>query len=333
MTSSSRWCASTYLARVGLPLVSFARTRTRPYYSPAGSPLLSGSRRRQARGGDRTGSLDWNAFRRLEQKKAMPARNHIEAVARTFRVLQALAEGPAELRQIAGRSRLGKSSAFRILYTLKELGYVEQPGLNAPYRLSLSLLALARRPAGELTLAALARADLARLRDEFGESAWLAEWRGNGVILTEAAQAHHKLRLSLDLGDVCPLHASAVGKAVAAHLPAGELKRLLGGGRLPRFTPRTITSRSRLAAELAKVRRQGFALNDEETVEGAFLAGAPVFDAGGRVCAAVSLSAPTVRCVPAKRQAMIAAVKRAAAAISQELVRLGFQAPYSSPAR
>lgn len=261
----------------------------------------------------------------------MAARNHIEVVARAFRVLEALAEGEAELRRLAERTGMGKSTVFRILYTLKELGYVEQPEPTAPYALSAKLLALVRGPVAALSLADLARPYLARLRDELGESAWLAEVRGGSVVLTEAAQAHHKLRLSLDLGDACPLHASALGKAVAAHLPSEELKRLLGRGRLPRFTYRTITSRSRLASELAKVRRQGYALNDQETIEGAFLAGAPIFDAAGRVCAAISVSAPTARCLPAKRQAMIAAVKRVTQQISRELARLGYRAQADLP--
>ncbi len=255
----------------------------------------------------------------------MAARNHVEVVARTFRVLEALADGPAELREIAERSGLGKSSAFRLLYTLKELGYVEQPAPTGPYQLTLKMLALTRQPARDLTLAQVAHPYLVRLRDELGEAAWLAEWRGGQVVLTDAAQARHRLRLSLDLGDVCPLHASALGKAVAAHLTRTELKRALGGGRLERYTARTITSRARLEDELAMVRRQGYAVNDEETIEGAFLAGAPIFDARGHVCGAVSVSAPTARCAPAKREAMIAAVKRATAEISQELARLGFR--------
>jgi len=269
--------------------------------------------------------LDGKAFRCVERYESMAARNHIEVLARAFRVLESLAEGAAELRRLSERTGMGKSTIFRILYTLKELGYVDQPAPTAPYTLSLKLLALARGPAAELTLASVARPHLTRLRDELGESAWLGELRGGNVVLTEAVQAHHKLRLSLDLGDACPLHASALGKAVAAHLPAEELKRLLGGGRLARFTSRTITNRSQLAAELARVRRQGYALNDEETIKGAFLAGAPVFDATGRVCAAVSVSAPTARCLPAKRQAMIEAVKRATGQLSRDLARLGYR--------
>lgn len=261
----------------------------------------------------------------------MPARNHVELVTRTFRVLEVLAEGPAELREIAARTGLGKSTAFRILYTLKELGYVEQAGPTAPYGLSWKITALARRAGADRLLAAAARAHLVRLCQELEESAWLAELRRGAVIITDGVHAAHKLRPSLDLGDACPLHASALGKAVAAWLPEAVRRQLLGNGPLVRFTRRTITSRARLAEELARVRRLGYSINDEETVEGAFLTGAPVFDAEGRVCAAISVSAPKTRLFPAKRRAMTAAVRRAAAELSRELAEMGFVAPHWPP--
>ncbi|MGC8795260.1 MAG: helix-turn-helix domain-containing protein, partial [Bryobacteraceae bacterium] len=131
----------------------------------------------------------------------MPARNHIELLAKTFRVLEAMARGASELREIAALSGIGKSAAFRILYTLKELGYVEQPAPTGPYGLSWKMATLAPQALGERVVAQAARPQLARLRDQLGESAWLAELRREGVVLTEAAQARHKLRLSLDLGD------------------------------------------------------------------------------------------------------------------------------------
>lgn len=258
----------------------------------------------------------------------MPARNHVEVVARTFRVLEALAGGPAELREIAARSGLGKSTAFRILYTLKELGYVEQPGPTAPYHLSWKMTALARRAGADRVLAEVARPYLVRLRDQLEESAWLAELRRGAVVITDGVHAAHKLRLSLDLGDACPLHASALGKAVAAWLPESIRRQMLGEGPLPRFTRRTNTSRARLAEELERVRRAGYSVNDEETVEGAFLAGAPVFDAAGRVCAAISVSAPKARLSAAKRKAMTSGVREAAAQLSRDLATLGFVSPH-----
>ncbi len=256
----------------------------------------------------------------------MAARNHIELVDKTLRVLEALSERSQGmgLKDIASRVGLVKSSLFRILFTLRELGYVEQAQDNGSYRLTLKVLALARRPVVRPTLLSVARPHLARLRDELDESAWLAEWRRGSVVLIDVAEAPHPLQLSFDVGDQCPLHAAALGKVIAAYMSEEELNAALGRERLPRFTAHTITTRSDLAAELARVRRFGYAVNDEETVEGAVLLGGPVFDASGTVFAAVSVSCPTVRCTADKREAMAAALKRTTAMISEDLCALGF---------
>jgi IclR family acetate operon transcriptional repressor len=256
----------------------------------------------------------------------MAARNHIELVEKTVNVLEALADGQAgsSLAGVAERTALVKSTAFRILYTLKELGYVEQAERNGNYRLTLKALALGRRAAMRPTLINIARPHLVRLRDQLQESSWLAEWRRREAVLLEAIEAPHKLRLSLELGDVCPLHASALGKAIAAHLTPDELREAVGTGPLPRYTSKTVSSRFRLAQELERVRKQGYAVNEQETVDGALLVGAAVFDANRRVCAAVSVSCPMARCPEPKRQAMIRGVMAAAESISGQLAALGY---------
>jgi len=256
----------------------------------------------------------------------MAARNYVELVEKTLRVLETLSEGALHLKGIAARLGLVKSSVFRILYTLKELGYVEQAHPNGAYRLTVKALGLARSPALRPTLLNAVRPHLARLRDELQESVWLAELRGHTVLLVDVVEAAHRLRLSLDLGDACPLHASALGKAVAAWMPPEQLQAALGEGKLPAYTRKTLTRRSDLTAELARVRRQGYAVNAEETIEGAIVLGAPLFDARGRAFAAISVAAPTARCTSRKRERMIQAVKRTTAALSSELAGLGYRA-------
>lgn len=259
----------------------------------------------------------------------MPARNYVELVEKTVQVLTALSDGSSTLGEVAARTRLAKSTAFRVLFTLRELGWVEQAGRNGSYRLAFRMLAIARRGNAEPTLPNVARPYLTRLRDGLGESAWLGEVRGNAVVLVDVVEAPQKLRLSLDIGDVCPLHASAIGKAIAAHLTPDELAAALGDGPLECFTPNTFTSRGKVIAELATIREQGYAVNDEETIQGAFVAGAPVFDSTGRPIAAISVSAPTVRCAGAKRQQIAEAVAKAAGELTAELQALGFRSARS----
>jgi DNA-binding IclR family transcriptional regulator len=256
----------------------------------------------------------------------MAAKNHIELVVKTMAVLETLAssEYGKPLKDIAQEIGLVKSSAFRILFTLKETGYVEQPEANGAYRLTLKTAGLARRNAARLGLSTIARPHLMMLREKLDESVALAERLPNSVILIDVLETSRPLRLTFHIGDDCPIHATALGKAVAAYLSAEELGQFLREPRLPQYTHRTHTTLRALKAELERTRKAGYALNDEETVSGAVIVGAPVFDARTSVCGAVSVNIPTVRCSAARKRQLIAAVVEVCARISADLAGAGY---------
>lgn len=257
----------------------------------------------------------------------MGARNHIEVVEKAIRVLEILAEGEGSksLREISAEAGLVKSTAYRLLFTLRALGYVERNEARGTYSLNLKILALAHGAKAKATLTRVAQPHLAVLRDRLDESVWLAELRAGEVYLVDVAEAHHALRLLLKLGDPCPLHAAAAGKAVAAYLDAETLSRKLVNGDRRRFTPRTLTSLGAIQADLALVRERGYAINDEETVEGAIALGAPVFDAGQNVCGAISVTAPVSRWKSGRIQETGLALKDCAETISHDLLSLDFE--------
>ena len=259
----------------------------------------------------------------------MSARNHIDLTVKTMSVLESLVESAegSSLKDIAARVGLIKSSVFRILFTLKEIGYVEQVGESGRYRLTFKTTGLVRRSSERLTLARLARPHLAKLRDRLQESAWLAEQRQHGIVLVDALEVSHPLKLSFNVGDLCPIHATALGKAIAAYLPPEQVDALLPKGKLPKLTSRTLVRRSQLNAELLEVRRRGYAINDEETIAGAILVGAPLFDSAGKVFAGISVGAPTARCSAKKRREIVEQVLAASRAISRELRDADFRAP------
>lgn len=256
----------------------------------------------------------------------MAARNHIELVVKTMAVLEVLAssEYGKPLKDIAREIGLVKSSAFRILFTLKETGYVEQPEANGVYRLTLKTAALARRNAARLGLATVARPHLVMLREKLDESVALAERLPNSVILIDVLETSRPLRLTFHIGDDCPIHATALGKAVAAYLSTEELRPFLHEPRFPQYTQRTHTTLGDLKSDLQRTRKAGYALNEEETVAGAVIVGAPVFDARSSVCGAVSVNIPTVRCSAARRKQLITSVIEACAKITADLTGVGF---------
>lgn len=259
----------------------------------------------------------------------MPARNHIDLTVKTMRVLEALVEDGegASLKDVAKRLGLIKSSVFRILFTLKELGYVEQVDENGKYRLTFKTTGLVRRSIEQLSLSKVARAHMVDLRNGVQESVWLAERRRHGIVLTDVVEASHPLQLTFDIGDLCPIHATALGKAIAAYLEPQEVQALLPKGKLPSYTSRTLRTRSQLKTELLRVRQLGYAMNAEETVEGAILTGAPLFDSEVTVFAAISVSCPSVRCSPRKRKEIIQQMLLASSAITHDLRDAAFKAP------
>lgn len=256
----------------------------------------------------------------------MPAKNHIDLVVKTLNVLESLAvsEHGKALKEIAAEVGLVKSSVFRILYTLKQAGYVEQPESNGVYRLTLKTAGLSRRNSERLGFATVARPHLARLRDTLDESVALAERRTQSVVLIDVLETSHPLRLSFHIGNDCPIHATALGKAVAAFLSPRDLAALLGKPDLPQYTDRTNTKMRELKAELARVHKLGYAVNDEETVLGAVIIGAPVFDSQGNACGALSVNIPTARCSATRKKQLIVAVRDAGQRISSDLADLGF---------
>lgn len=256
----------------------------------------------------------------------MPTKNHIDLVVKTMHVLESLADSEhgKALKEIAQEVGLVKSSVFRILFTLKAAGYVEQPEVNGIYRLTLKTAGLSRRNAQELGLIDIARPYLLRMRDQLDESVALAERRATSVVLVDVVETSHPLRLSFHIGNDCPIHATALGKAVAAFLSPSEFKAMLDGQKLAQYTQHTKTKLRELEAEMERTRRIGYSINDEETVTGAFLVGAPLADARNTVCGALSVNAPSARCSPARKKQLIAAVVEASKSISADLANARF---------
>jgi len=256
----------------------------------------------------------------------MAARNHVDLALKTLSVLEALAvsEFGKPLKEIAREVGLVKSSAFRILFTLKEAGYVEQPESNGVYRLTLKSAALSRRNTKRLGLATIARPHLNSLRNQLDESVALVEHLANSVILIDVLDTSHPLRLSLHIGDDCPIHATAQGKAVAAFLSAKDLDSFLESSKLTQFTEHTLTGRLDLELELERTRKAGYSINDEETVTGAFIVGAPIFDSQSSVCDSVSVNTPTARCSVAQKKHLIASIIETGKRISTDLAAVGF---------
>ncbi len=220
------------------------------------------------------------------------AKHRIPVIDRMMDVLAQLerrADG-ASIRELVDRLDLPRTTVYRILNTLQLHDMVRRTSAG-DYRLGPRLLALAARAAadlGGLDLPALARMHLERLSAATGEACKVSVVDAGGVLVCATVEGKREYALTVVPGQRLPLHAGAAGKVLLAHLPPDELRRFLAE-KLPRHTARTFTDPKRLARELARIRRQGFAEDRGEFSPSICAIAAPIPDRSGRVIAALSV--------------------------------------------
>jgi len=168
----------------------------------------------------------------------------------------------------------------------------------------------------EEILRKLSRPLLQKLWALTGKTVNLGTMDGPQVLYLDVIESAHTFRLVTQVGARRPLYCTSLGKAMAAFLPQEEADEMLRGLTYERFTPKTLVQPAKLKREFAKVREQGFAIDDEEAVPGARCVAAPIFDASGKVIGALSVSGPITRMAADKLQTLSTAVKKAASIIS-----------------
>ncbi len=241
-------------------------------------------------------------------------------VQRALDVLIALgtARRPLALTEICHSVRMPKTTVFRYLHTLTSRGFVAHDPTTDLYRLGSRLFELGQLAGDQLRIRDVAMPVMHRLRAQFNETVNLGVMDGKEIVYLEMVESHHALRMQATLGSRDPVYATALGKAMLAHVEEARWREHLPPRLAPR-TGRTVSSLPALKEVLAAVRRQGYALDDEENEDGARCIGAPIFDYAGQVKAAVSVSAPVNRLTDALLPGVVAGVVEAAQLISRQL--------------
>jgi DNA-binding IclR family transcriptional regulator len=222
----------------------------------------------------------------------------------------------AELLEGSGMSR---ASLHRTLSEMTENGFLVQPTQREEYRLGPFLRSAAALASAVSSVVDIARPHVEALRDECRETVVLAELHGAYVVPVTRADGLHEMRMNQEVGKRYPAHAGATGKVLLAHLPPDERDAVLARLELERLTPSTTTSRAKLDAELRGIAESGVAVTHGERVPDAVAISAPVFDAGARAVAALTISGVASRYESEREEEDAAAVRRYADAISGDL--------------
>jgi len=194
--------------------------------------------------------------------------------------------------ELATSTGLAKSTTSRILLALERNGLVRREASGA-FRPGEAFVRYALRSNTGTDLVGVARPYLERLGELTLETINLGVVHNGMVEQISQVDSRYVLGGTNWLGRSVPLHCTAIGKVLLAFGAA-----VLPAGRLARLTPKTITRRAALEAELSEVRRRGYALTDEELEPGLVAVAAPVHRDGAAVIAAISVSGPSSRFGP-----------------------------------
>jgi DNA-binding IclR family transcriptional regulator len=245
----------------------------------------------------------------------------VPATLRAVAVLEALvaAERPAALAELTGMVRLPKPTLYRMLGMLEAAGLVmREPGARR-YAPGPRLAALGRSVMLNGSLRAERRAILSRLVEEIGETCNFTMLDGAQVIYVDRVEAAWPLRMNLTAGSRVPLHCTASGKLLLGLLPKASRERLTAQLGLTRYTESTITDAKRLTAELARIRANRYATDNEEFHAGLVCVAVPV-PGNNRACAALAVHAPASRMPLERALGYLPVLRRAASAMASTLM-------------
>jgi DNA-binding IclR family transcriptional regulator len=220
----------------------------------------------------------------------------LQSLDRAVAVLEMLGESeiPLSLAEICQRMQLHKSTAHRSLMVLERSTLIERTQDNR-FRLGLKLYELGNRAVEQIDLRARIRPFFRRLATQIGETVHLGVLQKTSVVYLDKAEPNRRICMTSKTGSSNPVYCTSMGKAMLAFLPEEAAEDVISRIRFVRFTRKTLCTREDLMRSLERVRRRGYAIDDEEVEVGVRCVGAPIFDENHLPIAAVSISGPSSR--------------------------------------
>lgn len=245
----------------------------------------------------------------------------IQAVERALNILDLFSEQKVELNlaEISQQTGLHKSTLHSLLKTLQAQGYIEQTEANAPYRLGVKLLErgyLVQRSRDFITVA---RPYLEELSERTGQTVHLGVLDGKSGVYVDKVEGTRSIIVYSRIGRRMPIHTTAIGKVLLAFQPSAFVGKTLDGYEFSSSTENTITHRDMFEAALAKVRSDGFAVDEQENVRGCRCAAVPVWGHDRKLVAAISISTVVENVSMEEFKSFIEQLKTIGARVSHEL--------------
>ncbi|MCP4402875.1 MAG: IclR family transcriptional regulator [bacterium] len=239
----------------------------------------------------------------------------VRSVVKIASLLEILAkEKELGITEITNNIDVHKSTAYRFLTSLKELGYVKQNPENEKYSLTLRIFELGAEVVSRLSRREESRPIMRELANQTHETVHLATLESGEVVYIDKIDSPQTIRIYSRVGRRAPAYCTGLGKTLLAWASPESIEEILKKGELHRFTKNTIVDPARLKEEFQQIREKGYAIDNEEHEEGVYCVAAPIHGIDGKVSTAISVSMPILRFekkgLPELQQAVIEAARK-----------------------
>jgi DNA-binding IclR family transcriptional regulator len=245
---------------------------------------------------------------------------NITALQRGLTLLQLFAKSEKgfSATEVAKLSFLPVSTVHRLLVNLQAAGFLDCD-TERIYHLGAACISIGQAARGQLDIRRLSLRHLQELNHQTRETVHLTVRHALSAVYVEKLDSPEPLRIHSRIGAYVPLHCTAVGKVLLAHIPERELEKILKQMEFHRFTENTIGSLQEMQTELKRVRKNGFACDLEEHEAHIRCIAAPIWDSQGAVNASLSVTGPAVRMARARIRQIAPLIRGAGLCISKEL--------------
>ncbi len=204
------------------------------------------------------------------------------SVKKAFEILGVLSSSKEGLgvSEIARGLKMPKSTVHGMTFALEELGAVVRDRYTKKYRLGFTLFELGRSAYSQIDLKTLARPIMEELMEETQASVFLGILNWDHVTVLDIVESRQDLKITAPIGATIPLLAGAVGKVFLASMPEEQVERIMQSIGLTRFTENTIVDPDFYYKELGRVKKRGYAVDDEEYILGVRAVASPITDLG-----------------------------------------------------
>lgn len=239
---------------------------------------------------------------------------------KALRTLDIVASSQSDLsiQDVADLLKTDKITAYRMLITLHNAGYLVRNEETKRYRLSYKLVSHCRNLLAENEVTNLIMRTLKELSQKTQETLHYSVLDGHEAVLIHRVKGSQLVNVEFQIGDRSPLHCTSVGKVLLAYQDPGIVERVIDAG-LARFASNTIVDPETLRKEIRIIKAEGYGLDDHEFADNMRCIAVPVFENGGIVRAGISISGPDSRLTIDKLHEMKGPLMEASSTLSRQL--------------